>query len=143
MFEILRTGESFDLRIESCPERRLVSTGPCVDSRIRPGSDALSSSSRSQRAIREKGELMNARKHGILALAVGATLALGASTANARMVVGDGASVRADSSASSTASAAALKALDLRWEAIAKSYRLKHSAGDGTRPDDRSGIRGV
>jgi hypothetical protein len=86
---------------------------------------------------------MSTRQNGILALAVGATLALGASSANARMVSSDGASVSAGLSASSHASAAALKALDLRWEAIAKSYRLKHSAGDGTRPDDRSGLRGV
>jgi len=86
---------------------------------------------------------MNRRQTGILALALGATLALGGSTANARTVVGDGASSTAGSSASTHSSAAALKALDLRWEAIAKFYRLQHSAGNVTRPDDRSGIRGV
>jgi hypothetical protein len=86
---------------------------------------------------------MKTRQHGILALAVGVTLALGASTANARIVVGDGASVGAGSSASSHYSAAALKALDLRWEAVAKSYRQTHSAEHGVRPDDRPGIRAV
>jgi hypothetical protein len=87
--------------------------------------------------------MMNARQHGILALAVGVTLALGASSANARMVASDGASVHARTSASNHYSAEALKALDLRWEAIAKSYRQNHSVGSGGRPDDRSGIRGL
>jgi hypothetical protein len=85
---------------------------------------------------------MNTRQHGILALSVGATLALGASTANARMVSGDGASLTTGSAATSHYSAAALEALDLRWEAIGKAYRLQ-SGGKATRPDDRSGARGV
>jgi hypothetical protein len=86
---------------------------------------------------------MNARQHGTLSLAIGVTLALGASTANARMVAGDGASVRAGSSATSHYSAAALKATDLRWQAIEKFYRHQFSGGNATRPDDRSGIRGA
>jgi len=86
---------------------------------------------------------MNIRQHGILALTVGVTLALGASTANARMVAGDGASFATGSSVASHYSAAALKAVDLRWEAIGKSYRLQHSAGNSTRPDDRAGTHGV
>ena len=88
---------------------------------------------------------MTARQHGILALALGVTLALGASSANARMVTNDGASAKAVSSTSSHSSAAALKALELRWEAIAKFYRLhqNHSFGSGVRPDDRSGGRGL
>jgi hypothetical protein len=85
---------------------------------------------------------VNTRQHGILALAVGATLALGASSANARMVSSDGASITMGSSAASHYSAAALKALDLRWEAIGKAYRLQ-SGGNATRPDDRSGIHGA
>ena len=81
-------------------------------------------------------------RNAILALAIGATLAFDASTASARMV---GQSDSVGSSASSHYSAAALKALDLRWEAIAKSYRLQHAHGTGsvTRPDDRAGVRGV
>ncbi len=86
---------------------------------------------------------MNARHHGVLALAVGVTLALGASSANARMVAVDGASDGLGLSTSSHMSVAALKALDLRWEAIAKSYRQSQSSGTTTRPDDRSGIHGV
>jgi hypothetical protein len=86
---------------------------------------------------------MKTRQNAIVALAVGITLALGASTANARMVTGDGASLTAGSSVSSHSSAAALKALDLRWEAVAKSYRQTHSVGNGARPDDRSGARGI
>ncbi len=86
---------------------------------------------------------MNARQHGILALAVGVTLALGASSANATTVEVDGASNAVGASTSSHLSAAALNALDLRWEAIAKSYRQNHSSGNTTRPDDRSGIHGV
>ena len=86
---------------------------------------------------------MNARQHGILALVVGVTLALGASSANARMVSVDGAADGVGLSASTHMSAAALKALDARWEAIAKSYRQSHSTGSTTRPDDRSGIHGI
>lgn len=85
---------------------------------------------------------MNHRQHGILALAVGATLALGGSTANAGVVAGDGASVASGSSVSSH-STAALEALPLRGEATAKSNRQKHSVANVTRPDDRSGARGV
>ena len=73
---------------------------------------------------------------------MGATLALGGSTANARVVAGDGASVASGSSVSSH-STAALEALPLRGEATAKSYRQKHSVANVTRPDDRSGTRGV
>jgi hypothetical protein len=84
---------------------------------------------------------MKTHQHGILALAVGATLALGASTANARIIAGNGLSAGTSSSASSHYSAAALKALDLRWEGIAKSYRQTHSVG--VRPDDRPGPHGA
>jgi hypothetical protein len=86
---------------------------------------------------------MKTRQHGILALAVGVTLALGAGTANARIVMGNGLSSGAGSSASSHYSAAALKALDLRWEGIAKSYRQSHSDTRGLRPDDRPGPHGA
>ena len=82
---------------------------------------------------------MNARKT-VLTLAIGATLALGASSANAT-VAGQADSLGA--SASSHYSAAALKALSLRWEAIGKAYRLQHSTGSGIRPDDRAGLRGL
>jgi hypothetical protein len=85
---------------------------------------------------------MKTRQHGILALAVGATLALGGSTANAGVVAGDGASLTSGSSVSSQ-STAAHKALPLRGEATTKSNRQKHSVGNATRPDDRSGARGV
>jgi hypothetical protein len=73
---------------------------------------------------------------------MGAMLALGASTANARMFSENSASITLGSSATSHYSAAALKALDLRWEAIGKAYHLQ-SGGNATRPDDRAGIHGV
>jgi hypothetical protein len=87
---------------------------------------------------------MNTRT-AILTLVAGSSLVLGASTANARIIEGNGLTAPAGVSASSHYSAVALKALDLRWEAIAKAYRQQHSGNVGTfsRPDDRSGSRGA
>ena len=81
-------------------------------------------------------------RNTILTLAIGASLALGASSANAT-VTGQADSLGA--SASSHYSAAALKALNLRWEAIAKAYHLQHAQGTGSaiRPDDRAGLRSL
>jgi hypothetical protein len=81
-------------------------------------------------------------RNTVLTLAIGATLALGASSANAT-VAGQADSLGA--SASSHYSAAALNALNLRWEAIGKAYRLQHTKGTGSgiRPDDRAGLRGI
>jgi len=76
-------------------------------------------------------------RHSILTLAVGAFLAVGPPVAQAHLVSDD--SVTSHSSA---ASAQALKALNMRWQAIAKYYRSEHPS-QGLRPDDRAGARGA
>ena len=79
------------------------------------------------------------RRHSILTLAAGAALAVGTPVAQARLVSDDSAA-----SQSRVASAQALKALDMRWEAIAKSYRQTQAHSfQGLRPDNRQGPLGA
>ena len=71
-----------------------------------------------------------------IVLAVGAALALGVPVAEARLVIDDSAT-----SQTHAMSAQALKALDMRWSAIAKSYKLSQSS-QNLRPDNRAGRLG-
>jgi hypothetical protein len=73
-----------------------------------------------------------------IVLAVGAALALGVPVAQANIVSND--SVASQTHAMSSQ---ALKALDMRWSAIAKSYRLTQAqSSQNLRPDNRAGRLG-
>lgn len=77
-------------------------------------------------------------RHSILTLAVGAVLAVGPPVAQAHLVSDDSAT-----SQTRVLSAQALKALDMRWQAIADSYKSQAHTSHGLRPDNRSGPRGA
>jgi hypothetical protein len=80
---------------------------------------------------------MNTR-HSIVVLAVGAACAMGTSVAQAQLVTDD--SVTSQTHALSSQ---ALKALDMRWAAIAQSYKLSQAhASQNLRPDNRAGRLG-
>jgi hypothetical protein len=81
---------------------------------------------------------MNVR-HSIV-LTVGAAFALGVPVAaQARLVIDDSAS-----SQTHALSSQALKALDQRWEAIARSYKLSQAdSSQSLRPDNRAGRLGA
>jgi hypothetical protein len=73
-----------------------------------------------------------------IVLAIGAALALGVPVAEARLVTDDSAT-----SQTHAMSSQALKALDMRWSAIAKSYKLTQAhSSQSLRPDDRAGRLG-
>ena len=73
-----------------------------------------------------------------IVLAVGAALALGVPVAQANIVSND--SVASQTHAMSSQ---ALKALDMRWSAIAKSDRLTQAqSSQNLRPDNRAGRLG-
>jgi hypothetical protein len=76
------------------------------------------------------------RRTSIVTLLVGASLALGVPMAQARLVSDDSASTQTH-----LLSSQALKALDMRWAAIARSY--KQSEIQGLRPDNRAGRFGA
>ena len=73
-----------------------------------------------------------------IVLAVGAALALGVPVAQANIVSND--SVASQTHAMSSQ---ALKALDMRWSAIAKSYKQSQAHSlQNLRPDNRAGRLG-
>jgi hypothetical protein len=77
---------------------------------------------------------MNIRQHGILALTLGSTLALGASTANARVLEPNSKTAHTSASKSS------------RYWQVVKNHSGETYLGARTNalhPDDRSGIRGA
>jgi hypothetical protein len=76
------------------------------------------------------------RRVSTVTLLVGASLALGVPMSQARLVSDDSASAQTHLLSSS-----ALKALDMRWAAIAKAYKLGQN--EGLRPDNRAGRLGA
>ena len=73
-----------------------------------------------------------------IVLAIGAALALGVPVAEARLVTDDSAT-----SQTRVMSSQALKALDMRWSAIAKSYKQSQAHSlQNLRPDNRAGRLG-
>ena len=73
-----------------------------------------------------------------IVLAIGAALALGVPVAEAQLVSDDSATAQTH-----VMSSQALKALDMRWSAIAKSYRLTQAqSSQNLRPDNRAGRLG-
>jgi hypothetical protein len=81
---------------------------------------------------------MNGR-YSIVTLSVGAALALGVPISQARMVSDDSATSQAH-----VTSSQALKALGMRWTAIAKSYEQSQAHSSySLRPDNRTGRLGV
>ena len=78
------------------------------------------------------------RRYSIVTLVVGASLVLGVPLAGARLVSDDSATAQTH-----VMSSQALKALDMRWSAIAKSYRLTQAqSSQNLRPDNRAGRLG-
>ena len=79
------------------------------------------------------------RRYSIVTLSVGAALALGVPFAQARLVSDDSASSQAHATSSQ-----ALKALEMHWAAIAKSYRTSQAhTSQSLRPDNRAGRLGL
>ena len=86
-------------------------------------------------------------RHSILTLAVAASLAVGASTAQAMTELGGG-STSAGAKSSSQTSAATLKALRgayVQWLRLMNQYRDMHQTTihGWPRPADRAGVHGV
>jgi hypothetical protein len=82
---------------------------------------------------------MNAR-HLIITLVAGATLALGTSVAQAHVLY-----ETTEASPAHIQSSQALKALNMRWNAIGKAYLAQKKAhtSQSLRPDNRSGRLGA
>jgi hypothetical protein len=76
---------------------------------------------------------MNTRQYGILALTLGVTLALGASTANARVLEPNTKTAHASAKSSHY------------WQVVKNhsGETYLEARTNATRPDDRSGIRGL
>ena len=76
---------------------------------------------------------MNVRQHGILALTLGATLALGASTANAHVLEPNTKTAHASAKSSHY------------WQVVKNQSGETYLGArtNASHPDDRSGIRGV
>ena len=79
------------------------------------------------------------RRYSIVTLSVGAALALGVPFAQARLVSDDSATSQAH-----VMSSQALKALEVRWAAIAKTYMQSQAhTSQSLRPDNRAGRFGL
>jgi hypothetical protein len=79
------------------------------------------------------------RRYSIVTLVVGASLVLGVPLAGARLVSDDSATAQTH-----VMSAQALKALDMRWAAIGKAYKLSQAhTSQNLRPDNREGRLGA
>jgi len=81
-------------------------------------------------------------RHSILTLAVAASLALGASTAEAMTELGGGAA-SAGAKSSSQMSAARLRSESVQLLRLMNQYKHQTTIHPSLRPDDRAGVHGV